>query len=362
METRRVKPSNITAVTFTNQAAGELRERIRGQLGKSASVKKIQIGTFHSIARKTLKDNGVESTLVGDMETKEIADKVIKEFGLDMGRKEFLTELSNYKTRLDYVDCESQREADDAVSKSVAILQAFEAYQKRLQELSAMDFDDLLIEALHIAQEPEDGQREKDGAGQFSYLLVDEFQDISPLQYQLLKAWNQRGKELFVIGDPDQAIYGFRGADAGCFRRLMDEFPQAVQIILEENYRSTPQILNLASQVISRNPGETRRLRPNVPDGAAVRIVEADSEMAEAIFVAKEINRLVGGIGMLEAQEVFVENEDRVRGFEEIAVLYRTRRQAELLEKCLKKEGIPYIVAGRDDFLLEPAVCDSFRK
>ena len=109
-------------------------------------------------------------------------------------------------------------------------------------------------------------------------------------------------------------------------------------------------------QVISRNPGGERKLRANTPSGAAVRIIEADSEMSEAIFVAKEVNRITGGIGMLEAQEVYAENEGRVRGFEEIAVLYRTRRQAEMLEKCLKKEGIPYVVAGREDFLLEPAV------
>ncbi len=346
LETRRVKPSNITAVTFTNQAAGELRTRIREQLGKGAAAKKLQIGTFHSIARKLLKDRGIVFTLVGDMETKEIADRIIKEFDLNLDRKQFLTELSNYKVSLKQYD---------SIESDERILQAFEAYQQHLKDLNAMDFDDLLIEVLHAAQELEASQKE-DGAGQFSYLLVDEFQDISPLQYELIKAWNQGGKELFVIGDPDQAIYGFRGADAGCFVRLRKDFPQTSQITLVENYRSTPQILGLASKVISKNPGGERRLHSNTPDGAAVRIVEADSEMAEAIFVAKEINRIAGGIGMLEAQEVYAENEHRVRGFEEIAVLYRTRRQAELLEKCLKKEGIPYVVAGRDDFLMEPAV------
>lgn len=369
LETRRVKPSNITAVTFTNQAAGELRMRIKEQLGKGTAAKKIQIGTFHSIARKLLKDKGIDFSLVGDMETKEIADKIIKEFDLEIGRKEFLTELSNYKTRLNPGDS-SGLESGDTGSKTVLgsysqqtaselagrLLQAFGAYQKLLKEKKAMDFDDLLIEALHIARESGEESQRKGGAGSFDYLMVDEFQDISPLQYQLIQAWNQGGKELFVIGDPDQAIYGFRGADAGCFGRLLEEFPQTMQITLEENYRSTPQILDLAAQVISRNSGGERKLRANTPEGAAVRIVTADTEMSEAIFVAKEVNRIAGGIGMLEAQEVYVENESRVRGFDEIAILYRTRRQAELLEKCLKKEGIPYVVAGREDFLLEPAV------
>lgn len=373
LENRRVKPSNITAVTFTNQAAGELRARIREQLGKGAAAKKLQIGTFHSIARKLLKEAGVEFTLAGEMETKEIADGIIREFGLDMSRKQFLTQVSNFKTgwkqesesqlRTPFdTGCESSIEAASAEETGQgepgtdSLRQAFEAYQERLRERGAMDFDDLLIEALRIARESTGSDAAGAGAGAFSYLLVDEFQDISPLQYALIKAWNHGGKELFVIGDPDQAIYGFRGADAGCFGRLLEEFPQSVRITLEENYRSSPQILDLAVHVISGNPGGTRALRPNRPDGAPVRIVEARSEMAEAIFVAKEINRLAGGIGMLEAQDVFLENESRVSGFDEIAVLYRTRRQADLLENCLKKEGIPYVVAGRDDFLMEPAV------
>lgn len=369
LETRRVKPSNITAVTFTNQAAGELRMRIKEQLGRGAAAKKIQIGTFHSIARKLLKEKGIEFSLVGEMETKEIVDKIIKEFDLEIGRKEFLTELSHYKTGQGQkafsgpetdnagTGTDASLHSQQAASESTdRLFQAFEAYQKFLKEKNAMDFDDLLTEALRVAREPEVESQRKDGAGPFDYLLVDEFQDISPLQYQLIRTWNQRGKELFVIGDPDQAIYGFRGADAGCFERLLEEFPQTMQITLEENYRSTPQILDLAVHVISKNPGGERRLRANTPGGAAVRIVEADTEMSEAIFVAKEVNRIAGGIGMLEAQEVYVENESRVRGFDEIAVLYRTRRQADLLEKCLKKEGIPYIVAGREDFLLEPAV------
>ncbi len=380
LENRRVKPSRMTAVTFTNQAAGELRTRIREQLGKGAAAKKIQIGTFHSIARKLLKDRGMEFTLAGEIETKEIAEGIIREFDLDIGRKQFLTEVSNYKTGRKQEpaaqpqnDCAPFDPAGAGSSRQTAVAtgtdqgqpeadippgrlqQALEAYQECLHERKVLDFDDLLAEALRLAGEPVEGGV-KDGTGQFEYLFVDEFQDISPLQYELIKAWNHNGKELFVIGDPDQAIYGFRGADAGCFARLLGEFPQSVRITLEENYRSTPQILNLASQVISMNPGGTRVLRPNRPDGAPVRIVAAKSEMEEAIFVAKEINRLSGGIGMLEAQDVFIENESRVSGFDEIAVLYRTRRQADLLENCLKKEGIPYVVAGRDDFLMEPAV------
>ncbi len=343
LETRRVKPSCITAVTFTNQAAGEMRERIRKQLGKGTAARKLQIGTFHSIAGKLLKEKGVEFTLAGDLETRDLAGRIIKTYGLDMSVSQFLTQISNYKTgSCSFASCPEK--------------DAFEAYQTCLKDWNALDFDDILLEALRIARESTAENKNKGDAGQFSFLMVDEFQDISPLQYQLMKAWNEGGKELFVIGDHDQAIYGFRGADAGCFQKLIEEFPQTRQIMLEENYRSTPQILAAASGVISRNPGGKRVLKPNRPEGVPVRIVEADSEISEAIFVAKEINRLAGGIGMLEAQEVFPEQEGQMRGFEDIAVLYRTHRQAELLETCLRKEGIPYVVAGRDDFLLEKAV------
>lgn len=343
LETRRVKPSCITAVTFTNQAAGELRERIRQQLGKGTVSRKLQIGTFHSIAWKLLKDKGVECTLAGDMETRDLAGRIIKAYGLDITVSKFLTQISNYKTGLSPLESELEKDA-------------FEAYQSCLKDWGALDFDDILLEALRIARESAEENKKNADAGQFSYLMVDEFQDISPLQYQIMKAWNEGGKELFVIGDHDQAIYGFRGADAGCFQKLTEDYPQIRQITLDENYRSSPQILEAASEVISRNPGGKRSLRPNKPEGVPVRIVEADSEISEAIFVAKEINRLAGGIGMLEAQEIFPENEGRMRSFEDIAVLYRTHRQAELLETCLRKEGIPYVVAGRDDFLLEPAV------
>lgn len=342
LEERRVKPSHITAVTFTNQAAKEMRERIKKQLAKGKSVKQMQIGTFHSIALKLLRDRDMDFAVAGEMELRDMAEDMVKEFGLDMGARQLLNQISQYKTGM----CK-----EDAIFGEV-----LEEYQKRLKDMKAMDFDDLLLEALHIAQESTNEGSEDGKEEQFAYLLVDEFQDINPLQYQLIKAWNKRGRELFVIGDKDQAIYGFRGASAKCFERLSEDFGLVKTITLEENYRSTPQILALAMDVISKNPGGARTLIPRLQEGVSVRLVEAESEMAEAIFVAKEINRLAGGIGMLEAQEVFAGGNERAKSFGEIAVLYRTHRQAEILETCLKKEGIPYIVAGRDDFLMDSSV------
>ncbi|MCI8895340.1 MAG: UvrD-helicase domain-containing protein [Lachnospiraceae bacterium] len=347
LETRRVKPSCITAVTFTNQAAGELRERIRSQLGKGPAGR-LQIGSFHAIAWKRLKDCGMEFSLAGETETQRLAEELCREFGLSISASRLLRQISNEKTGM----CER----DPGLGQEALGQEVLEAYQRGLQEWGALDFDDLLLEALHFARREAGEQGRPTDTGPFSYLLVDEFQDINPLQYQLIKAWNQNGRELYVIGDRDQAIYGFRGADAGCFQRLGEDFPEVCRITLEENYRSTPQILAAATQVINKNPGGSRRLKPNRPEGVPVRIAEADSQRAEAIFVAKEINRLAGGIGMLEAQELHPAREGQAWGFEDIAVLYRTHRQAELLEDCLRQEGIPYVVAGRDEFLKEPVV------
>ncbi len=198
----------------------------------------------------------------------------------------------------------------------------------------------------------------------FRYLLVDEFQDINPAQLKLVKLWSRAGREMFVIGDPDQSIYGFRGADSACFERLKKEYDDLEVVSLKENYRSAPQILKAASAVIGETESgeqkERKMLHPNRPDGVPVRIVRAGSPMGEAIFIAKEINRMAGGMGMIEAHQTAWEHpEKKVRSFDEIAVLCRTHHQAELVEKCLRTESIPYVIAGREDYLNEESVQNS---
>lgn len=195
--------------------------------------------------------------------------------------------------------------------------------------------------------------------------MVDEFQDINPLQYRLARAWNREGRSLFVIGDPDQSIYGFRGSDSACFCRLREDDPHTEVIRLRKNYRSTPEIVQAAVSVISRNPGEKRVIDACCASGERVRMARASGEFAEAIFAAKEINRQVGGVDMLEAQEQGADREKKkVRGFGDIVVLCRTHRRMELLERTLRQEGIPYVAAGRGNFLEDRQVrgtCAFFR-
>ncbi|MFR8034706.1 MAG: UvrD-helicase domain-containing protein [Lachnospiraceae bacterium] len=378
MEHRKVKASEITAVTFTNQAAGEMRKRMEELLGNRRQRKQMQIGTFHALCLSFLREQGEEVCLIDEREARELARSVTAEHGLKWKPDQFLAWVSREKSQE-----KSRENSPEELEKGVGVIPeadpeenfeglsskmvrmdeksegkeererldaAFLAYQAKLKERNRMDFDDLLLETLERMERAENAEWKK----RYSYLLVDEFQDINPIQYRLMKAWNEGGRELFVIGDPDQSIYGFRGSDAACFAKLSEDYPDLEIIELRENYRSSAPILKAALAVISENPGKERKLNAakSEEEPAPVRIVQAGSDKGAAIFAAKEINRLTGGIGMLEAHETAAHATGRrVWGFGDIAVLYRTHRQAELLETCLGQEGIPYVVAGRESYL-----------
>lgn len=356
LEVRKVKPSEITAVTFTNKAAGELMERIKKEIGRSRNLNKMQVGTFHAICLNFLKNQGIEFSLADDAASLEAAGRALDETGLKMKPKELLRAASLLKSGMDTGEMQTRMSQNDAEGEKQEMPQNWQegtkAYQRILREQHLLDFDDLLLETLKLIEQ---GNAQDGWEKCFAYLLVDEFQDISPIQYRLIQAWSRGGRELFVIGDPDQSIYGFRGSDARCFEKLKEEDPDMQEIRLAWNYRCAPAVLHAAASVILHNQGPERKLLAHRQEELPVRVVRAGSEMAEAIFTAKEINRLTGGIGMLEAQEIGAVT-GKVRSFGDIAVLYRTHRQADLLEKCLRKEGIPYVTTGREAFLAEDEV------
>lgn len=344
LQNRKGKPSEITAVTFTNKAAAEMKERLKKGLGNSRSLNNMQIGTFHSICLNLLKER-LGTCLIADPRTQQIlAKETISRFGLSCQPEQFLREVSRRKNgwwegQIPETLFEGRSEAADD-------------YQKLLKEKGLFDYDDLLIETLNLLEAGEEF-----GSKRFSYLFVDEYQDVSPLQFQLLLKWNQRGKELFVIGDPDQSIYGFRGADANCFGNLEKQFPDMAKIRLEDNYRSAPAIIRSAAALISHNHGDPRSWTARQNGEQLIRIAETEGDFSEAVFIAKEINRMTGGIDMLDAAENARTRDGLpIRSFGEIAVLYRTRHQSAVLEKCLQKEGIPYTIAGQEEFLSDPAV------
>lgn len=341
-----VKGHEITAVTFTNQAANALRDRIARKSEVKRTAKSVQIGTFHSLCLKLLTEWRGYAPIILDAEcASDFAGRVIEQMGLKLSPRRFLQEVSKRKGIFGGQTFSS----DAAVTED-----AFEAYQDLLQQANVYDFDDLLTETLEEIKKREDAPKFLHG---FSYLCVDEFQDINEIQYRLILEMNRYGKQLFVIGDPDQSIYGFRGSTAMWFQRLRNDVSEIRQIRLRHNYRSTPEILRCALPLISKNAGDSRILEACRASGTPVLSVAAPDAFAEAVYIAKKINSMVGGIDMLDAQDEAEAGENiRVHSFSDIAVLYRTHRQAELIENCLRKEGIPYRVAGRESFLEDSAV------
>ena len=331
-----ISPSSITAVTFTNKAAEEMRERLEKAFGGKRATKGMTIGTFHAIGLQLLEEQGMTVAVADEAEAEAAAEDVIGEYGLTLSPVRFLQAVSRMK---------NGENLSEEIPKEAAA-----AYSKRLDAAGVMDFDDILIRALALS---ESGAIDK---MRFSCLLVDEFQDINDIQYRLVEAWSQENGRLFVIGDPDQAIYGFRGSDARCFDRLKATFPALHPIRLVKNYRSAPPILRCALPVIERNPAPEggRALEPWRENGSPVRLLHTPDEFSEGIFIAKEINRMVGGMDMLDAQSLKIRNGSV--GFSDIAVLYRTHRQAETLETCLRREGIPYVVTGRESYLSDSSV------
>lgn len=333
-----VAPDKITAVTFTNKAAGELQERLLAHYKNKKMLKRMRIGTFHSLALRTLRENGANITIIDEYAAQTLADEALKEQNINMSAKTFLRELSRQKNG-----------AESELSP-----QLIECYQQKLAAYQAADFDDILLNALTLATDDPN-------YGKGTHLLVDEFQDINELQLRLIEAWAKRADSLFIIGDPDQSIYGFRGSKADCFEIFLQKHPQAQTIGLTENYRSTAEILNCAQAFLS--DGHSPKLHTSRTLNLPVRLKDTDGPLAEGIYIAEEIDRLVGGIDMVKAHNNKRSRRgDQTHSLSDIAVLYRTHKQAEQIAYCLDTAGIPYTISGREDFLEDDQVhlCLSF--
>ena len=318
-------PGEITAVTFTRRAAGEMEERLAAALGGKAALRGLTVATFHAICHDLLG----RPPLLSREESLALAEAVLRDGGQDMAPGEFLRQVSQVKN-------------STVPQASPLPPELYQAYQAALAQRGAMDFDDLLLRAAEQDLTP--GQRRR-----FTHLLIDEFQDSNPLQLELICRWSQKGESLFVIGDPDQSIYGFRGADSGCFEKLRQRFPQLETLRLVKNYRSAPQVLGCAMPVIAHNPGPARDLEPQAPAGPPVRVLQGEDDLHQAAAIAKEIARMTGGMGMAEAGQD--RSRERYRSFSDVGVLCRTHRQAQLVERCLRHDSIPCQVTGREDLL-----------
>lgn len=352
-----IQPSQITAVTFTNKAAQEMRSRLQQHFGDKRTAGAMRIGTFHSICLQILSQwKGKNNlTIIDEYNALSVAEEIVKSMNLAISPRDALKEISRMKNGLP----PAGNKKESAVPGMV-----YDSYCSQLKGYGVMDYDDILLEVLQRFADENTG----DVAGRslessFSYLLVDEFQDINGIQYRLIKEWGRNSRSIFIIGDPDQSIYGFRGSDFRYFARFKEDYPSIRLVRLTQNYRSTPEIIASAKTVISPKAAGERiwSLAATRESGTNVRLIENNDDFAEALFVAKEINRMVGGIDMLDTETLAAPRRIRTmlkqsRGFADIAVLYRTNRQAETLEQCFLKEGIPYVVVGRDEFLSDKLV------
>lgn len=365
LATHRATPGQILAITFTNKAAAEMRERIEALVGPRA--KHMWISTFHSFCVRVLRREaaalGLKSTftIYDSTDSQRLLSLIIKELNLDPKKftaKAVGNRISGLKNELVSAEAFASRVAsDNPYEKTVA--QIYTVYTQRLRAANSLDFDDLIGRTVFLLKKfPEIANYYR---RKFRHILVDEYQDTNHAQYQLVrelvgahaKAPADRGPypdavppaELTVVGDSDQSIYAFRGADIRNITDFEKDYPNAHTILLEQNYRSTQNILSAANAVIERNP-DRRPKKLWTASGAGAKIIGyvAESEHAEARYITREIDRL--------ADEYGVQPGD-------VAIFYRTNAQSRTLEDMLMRAGLPYRVVGGTRFYERKEIKDA---
>jgi len=330
-----VYPSSILAITFTNKAAKEMKERTARLLGDMAED--MWVSTFHSICvrilRRDIEKIGYTRNFVifDSTDQQTLVKDCIKELNLNEKNfpyREVLSIIGRAKDELIEPDIYTKMNAADFRLGKIAKI--YELYQKKLKNNNALDFDDIILMTIKLFLDNPpvlEYYQHK-----FKYILVDEYQDTNTAQYTLISLLAQEYKNLCVVGDDDQSIYGWRGAN---IRNILDfekEFKGCKVVKLEQNYRSTQSILNAANNVIKNNTGRKRKsLWTENPVGGGIQLFEGGNEHEEAFFVAREIKRLV---------------QDGNRNYRDFAILYRMNAQSRVLEETLMKDGIPYRIFG----------------
>ncbi|MFP4661824.1 MAG: DNA helicase PcrA [Halanaerobiales bacterium] len=333
IESYGVYPSNILAVTFTNKAANEMKERVAALLG--GGVGGAWVSTFHSfcvrILRREIEKIGYESNFViyDTSDQRTLMKNVLKEMNVDTKKtkpRAVLAEISNAKNELINPE-EYQSKTGDYFMEITG--KAYELYQQKLKDNNALDFDDLIMKTVDLFNNYE--MVLEYYQDRFQFISIDEYQDVNTAQYHLVQQLAQKYRNLCVVGDPDQGIYGFRGADIRNILNFEHDYPDARIIKLEQNYRSKEKILQAADSVIANNLSrKDKKLWTDLGEGNDLNYYQAFDEKDEANYVCKNISKLL--------QEGYK--------YRDIAVLYRTNAQSRALEESLVKYAIPYQIVG----------------
>ena len=331
-------PSSVLAITFTNKAAGEMAERVNRALGRAATG--MWVMTFHAACARILR---AEATRIGFRQSFSIYDSsdqvrlvrsiIEDDLGKDSKRypaRGVHARISDAKNRL----ISAEQFADDSDGYfDTTVGEVYLRYQSRLLEAGAMDFDDLLVHTANLLEQIPEAREKWQTA--FKHVLVDEYQDTNHAQYRLIRSLAAGHRSIFVVGDSDQSIYSWRGADIRNILDFENDFPNARTIRLEQNYRSTQHILDAANAVIEHNEGrQDKRLWSELGQGEPVRVVECQDERSEARFVVGQIARVIGEGGSLR----------------DVAIFYRTNAQSRALEESLRQADVPYRIIGGTGF------------
>jgi DNA helicase-2/ATP-dependent DNA helicase PcrA len=326
------QPHEVLAVTFTNKAAGEMRERVQTLLGADCS--RMWISTFHALCARLLRREAPEIGLSRDFVIYDSSDQLtvvrqaMRAMGIDdraFAPREVLSRISHAKNRMEGPEAlrtTGWQFRDDQVTR------IYDRYVQTLRDSNALDFDDLLLKTVELFETSE-RVRKKYGA-QFRYIMVDEYQDTNRPQYLLVKWLSEGHRNLAVVGDPDQSIYKWRGAEVRNILDFEHDFPEAKVVRLEQNYRSTQVILDAATAVIRRNRNRhDKRLWTDQHGGSLIRYFRGGDELAEADFITRTVRTALG------------EDVEHT-----VAVLYRTNAQSRAIEDALMREGVAYRIIG----------------
>src|SRR6056297_19251 len=332
IEEYKVRPFQILGLTFTNKAADEMKERVKKMTGKDADD--IFLGTFHSFCVQILRreinklDFNRYFTLYDSYDQKKLVKNILKDLNYDVKKfrpSSVLNKISNAKNEL----IEAAAYKKDAFGYFEKIVAAvYKEYEQRLKDNNALDFDDLIMKTVELFLDfPQVLEHYQD---RYKYILIDEYQDVNFAQYKFAQLLASKYRNIFVVGDPDQSIYAFRGADIRNILNFEENYPDATVIKLEQNYRSHKKILDIADNVIENNKNRVpKRLKAARGEGGSVYYKTLSSAEKEANFIAQKMK--------------FLKGEYR---FTDMAVLYRTNAQSRQIEDAMMKYGIPYQIIG----------------